>query len=252
MEAMIHSSSTEKRRLPIGVLTGPWASMQLARKSLALIIFSFIVTPAWSAETSHLAFVQEYVRELGQLEELRAAAEDELKRKGANPFTAGIHFGTRMQIALRTDIGQLNHIHLDPPFKELPADIVRLHEGKIKVYDRMIEIETQMLSRPKPGVDYGAMAAEMPKLRALLDSIDDSFLQMSALAFASLIDQTRPDKKGHLNRLVITKAEQQDLLMRLQNWFGAKPNQEHQNGIVGAASVLKGYLQKDYKCSDDP
>lgn len=75
-------------------------------------------------------------------------------------------------------------------------------------------------------------------------------MQLNALVFATLIDQTS-DKAGHMSRLMNTREERQDLLRQLNTEFGSKLNQEHQNGVVGAASVLKAYLQKDYTPSDE-
>jgi hypothetical protein len=71
------------------------------------------------------------------------------------------------------------------------------------------------------------------------------------LVFATFIDE-KPDSKNHASHLIITKAERAQLLKDLTTDFGSKLDQKGQNYTVGAASVLKAYLLKDFKASDDP
>ena len=71
------------------------------------------------------------------------------------------------------------------------------------------------------------------------------------LVFAALIDQ-RPDSENHLSHLLITKVQRDTLVGQLTLSFGQKLDQQNQNYTVSAASVLKCYLTKDYKCSDEP
>jgi hypothetical protein len=69
--------------------------------------------------------------------------------------------------------------------------------------------------------------------------------------FATLIDG-REDAQGHASHLIITKAERAKLIHEITLEFGDKLKQDNQNYTVSAASVLKSYLEKDYKCSDEP
>ncbi|MGH9693057.1 MAG: hypothetical protein ACRD5Z_02860 [Bryobacteraceae bacterium] len=222
-----------------------------ARSLATLVIGVGIVNTAFAQETTHLSFVQEYIRELGELESVRTSADAELKHKDGRSPGNLIHISTRYQLALRTDVGILNKMRLDPPFESLVRQISDFDKQKIEIHARMIEIATEMLSGPKPDVDYGKMAAEMPQLRAVLESIDETFMKMSALVFATLIDK-RPDKANHMSRLIITKAERQALIGSLNTWFGTKLDQKDQNYIVSAASVLRSYLRKHYTCADGP
>jgi len=96
------------------------------------------------------------------------------------------------------------------------------------------------------------MVAEMPKIRAFLDDIDHTLFQAATpMVFATLIDQ-KPDSQNHLSHLVITKAERDKLVKDISTAFGKKLEQKDQNYIVSSASLLKAFLLKDYKCSDDP
>jgi hypothetical protein len=91
----------------------------------------------------------------------------------------------------------------------------------------------------------------MPKIRAELEFIDQSLFEATPLVFATLIDM-KEDSKGHASHLIITKEQRAALIAKLTDSFGAKLDQKNQNYIVSAASVLRGYLNKDFKCSDEP
>jgi len=91
----------------------------------------------------------------------------------------------------------------------------------------------------------------MPKIRASLEFVDRAIVEATPLIFATLIDQ-RPDSKNHVSHLIITKAEKAKLLDDLTIRFGSKLDQKSQNFTVSAASVLKAYLLKGFKCSDEP
>jgi hypothetical protein len=218
------------------------------------VVCLFLAAPLFAAaaqETSHLDFVREYVRELGSMEELRAAAETELKQKESNPLTNVIWYSTRVQLELRTSDAALSAMHLNSPFEGLPDSITAFHKQKIEILNQMAQVARVMMSGPKPGIDYGAIAAQMPQLRATLESVDETFIKLSALVFATLIDQS-PDKAGHLSRLIITRAQRQELLRTLKADFGSKLDKNGQNSIVASAGVIRDYLEKKgFACSDE-
>jgi hypothetical protein len=86
------------------------------------IVFAFTLAAgaaptcgAEKPETSHLAFVTEYVRELAAIEHIRAAAEQELKQgKESEAFSNAIHTSTLMQLELRSQIDMLKGMRLSP------------------------------------------------------------------------------------------------------------------------------------------
>ena len=216
------------------------------------LLFCTTVAKAQPAETPHIEFVHEYIRELSEMEDLRAGAEVDLKRKDANPVVDMIHYSTRYQLALRADIGILNSMHISGDLGSPIAYIVAFYQQKMGICERMAAISTELMSGPKPGMDYGKLVAEVPKLRAMLESVDESFLKMSGLVFVTLIDP-KPDSANHMSRLIITSAERQDLLKQLKTDFGPKFDQKNENYFVGSAEVLRNYLRKvkGYKCSDE-
>lgn len=209
---------------------------------------------AYAEETSHLVFVTEYVRELSENENARAAAEQELSTaKTTNEFlTDAIHSSTVIQLELVTQIRMLRGMHLGSPFDALIPAIIELDQHKIALHQRMIDIAGSFLAGPKPNVDYGKMTAEMPKIRALLDETDHALFETTPLVFATLIDQ-KPDPHGHVSHLVITRAERDQLVNELAMDFGKKLKQKDQVYMIASASVLYTYLtKKGYKCADDP
>jgi len=214
-----------------------------------------MVPPAFGAdkpETPHLAFVTEYVRELGAIEIIRAAGEQEqAEGKQAEVFSNAIHTSTLFQLELGSQIRVLKDMILRPPFDDLTKNLVGFYAKKMELYQRMIDISTAFIGSPKPGVDYDKMAAEMPKIRASLEFVERALFEATPLIFATLIDQ-RADSKNHASHLIITKAERTKLLDDIAARFGSKLDQKGQNFTVSAASVLQGYLQKNFRCSDEP
>lgn len=207
---------------------------------------------AANEETSHLAFVTEYIRELARNEDTRASGEQEFKQGAKDEaLRIGIHASTLIQLELRSQIRMLKGMRLKPPFDELIPDITGFYEHKVALHQRLIDISTAFLAGPKPGVDYGKLAAEMPKVRAELEYVDHSLFDATPLVFATLIDE-KPDSKNHVSHLIITKAERAKLIDELTGGFGSKLDQKDQSFTVSAASVLKAYFLKDYRCSDEP
>jgi hypothetical protein len=206
---------------------------------------------AEKTETSHLVFVTEYVRELAAIEAIRAAAEQELEQGAKDAvFTNAVYTSTRMQLELKTQISRLRGMRLNAPFEKVIADLTGLYQRKIELYQMLGDIGGAFIAGPKPGVDFGKMAAAMPQIRATLDTIDQSIFEATPLIFATLIDK-KADSENHVSHLIITKAERERLLSTITNDFGSKLDQKNQNFTVSAASVLKAYLLKDFKSSDD-
>jgi hypothetical protein len=223
--------------------------------ALSLAVSLALTTDVLAAtviQTRSLEFVMEYIRELAELESIRASGEAELKQN-ANSLSSSMYVSSRIQLALRTDIGMLSSMNVGGQLKDLPRQIASFHQQKIDIHERLKAISTEFMSGPKPGVEYGKLVSEVPQLRAQLDSIDEFFLKISAMVFATLIDE-KPDGNGHMSRLTITSAERQELLKLLQDSFGSKLDKKEQKYLIGAAEVLRSYLRKEkgFKTSDEP
>ena len=92
---------------------------------------------------------------------------------------------------------------------------------------------------------------QMPKMRAELEYIEKTLFEGTPLLFSALIDP-RPDSQNHMSHLVITSEERNELIRNIDSYFGGKLDEANQNYTVSSASVLKAYLKKGYKCSDEP
>jgi hypothetical protein len=202
-------------------------------------------------ETSHLAFVTEYIRELAAIENIRESGEQELKEDPNSTFSNMIHSSTLFQLELGSQIRMLRVMHLKAPHDYLIPNITAFYERKILLWKRMAEIGSAFIGGPKPGVDYSKLGAEMPEIRGQMDFIDHALFEVSPGVFGTLID-LKADSKGHASHLIITKEERAKLLDSINTDFGTKLDAKVQNWTVSAAGVLEGYLLKDFKCSDEP
>jgi len=152
---------------------------------------------------------------------------------------------------LGSQIKMLRGMRLKAPHDQLIPNITAFYERKILLWKRMAEIGGAFIGGPKPGVDYSKLGAEMPELRGQLDFIDHALFEASPAIFATLID-LKADSKGHASHLIVTKEERAKLVDNLNTAFGTKLDAKDQNWSVSAASVLKAYLLKDFKSSDEP
>ena len=202
-------------------------------------------------ETSHLVFVTEYIRELSAIENIRDSGEKELKEDPNSTFSNMIHSSTLFQLELGSQIKMLRSMRLKAPHDQLIPNITAFYERKILVWKRMAEIASAFIGGPKPGVDYSKLGAEMPELRGQVDFIDHALFEASPAVLATLID-LKEDSKGHASHLIVTKEERAKLVDNLNTAFGTKLDAKNQNWSVSAASVLKAYLLKDFKSSDEP
>ena len=170
----------------------------------------------------------------------------------SNRMASCIRSATRFQLELQSQISILRGMRLKAPFETLPGDIASFCERKIELYKRFGDGCAAMMSGPKPGIDYDAIAAESPKLTAEMEYIDTALFNAIPLVFATLIDPV-PDANNHMSKLIITKAERNRMIADINSEFGAKLNQKDQGHIVGAAWVLRAYLgkEKGYTASDE-
>lgn len=209
---------------------------------------------AETPETPHLEFVKLYARQLEAIEDIRDAAEKELK---ADPERQKIfdcvHTMTQYQLELSTQISAMQEVHLNKPLDWLPGNLVGFNKEKLDLYTQYGDACATMAAGPKPNVDYGKIVASLPKIHAQVEFVDQGIFKAAPAVFLTLIQQTKTNAHGGLDHLIVTKAERDDLVQQIKLAFGDKLSQHDQNWIVSAASVLEFYLEKKgYKCSDEP
>jgi hypothetical protein len=221
---------------------------------LALALFYGLYSAhAENSETPYLKFVKLYVEQLEAVEDIRDTAAKEIKTDPDTQRLADcVHTMTKYQLELSTQISAMQQAHLSKPFDWLPGSLAEYNKKKLYLYEQYGDACTALLEAPKPNVDYGKLAAELPKIDAQVEFIDKGIFKLAPAVFASLI-QKKDNSHGGADHLIITKAERDDLVHQIKLAFGDKLNQHDQNWIVSAASVLKFYLEKKgYKGSDEP
>jgi hypothetical protein len=232
--------------------TGRRMSMRKAVLALTLLSALPVLTVrAETPETPHLEFVKLYVGQLEAIENIRDAAARELK---TDPDTQRVfdcvHTMTQYQLELSTQIAAMQDVHLNKPLDWLPVHLVDFNKEKLDLYTQYGDACGTMAAGPKPNVDYGKIAANLPKINAQVEFIDQGIFKTAPAVFLTLIQQT--NSHGGLDHLIVTKSERDDLVQGIKLAFGDKLNQHDQNWIVSAASVLEFYLEKKgYKCSDE-
>src|SRR5579872_5873133 len=129
-------------------------------------------------ETSHLMFVTEFIRELAAIEDIRETSDLELKGAATGDILLdSIHSSTLFQLELHSQEGILKAMRLNPPFDQLIPSIIKLYGDETAEWKKMSDISSELLVGPKPGIDYGKLAAEMPQIRARLDYMDKILLE---------------------------------------------------------------------------
>jgi hypothetical protein len=221
---------------------------------IVILLSPLFITVTCNAEdTLHYDVVSEYIRSLGAIHNLQLVATKEIQDDGDDPvkkMMSGIRSSTRIKLELNASIGALEGMTLKEPFETLLPTTIHWYKEKINLHNELIAISKTFLARPKPGIDYSKMTARAPEITATLEYIDESIFKMMVLVFALLIDE-KPDNKGHMSHLNITKAQRQKLIDNINGLFGSSLNKKDKNWTVSSAALLKAYLLKDYKCSDE-
>jgi hypothetical protein len=208
--------------------------------------------PGKIPETPHLQFVQEFVRELAAVEEIRSKGQWELKDSPTSAFSNMIHSGTLFKLELGSQVRTLERMRLDAPYNTIIPNLTGFYKAKIEVWQEMIDLGTAYVGGPKPGMDYDKPLAKMPELRARIEYIDQSIFQSAPLIFGTLINRKKTNSKGGADHLIISKYARANLIDSINNDFGTELDDPNPNYTVAAAATIKAYLLKEYKSSDEP
>lgn len=209
--------------------------------------------PTPKPETPHLRFVKEYVRELISDEDLKTNGQKELSaaKTTEEQISTGIYFSKSVQLDLRSQIRMLKDMRLAKPFETLIPDLIAFYQHEVELHQSLIDINTKFIGGPRSGVDYQALAAKLPQIRAELEASQKAVFEATPLIFMALVDQ-KPDSQNHVSHLLITKAEKTDLQGQLDIMLKDEPDKGDHDYYISAAMVLRGGLQKGYKCADEP
>lgn len=221
---------------------------------ILVLLSSFYLPGTCNAkDTDHYDIVSEYIRSLGAIHHIQLMATKEIQAGEETPINklmAGIRSSTRVKLELNASISALKQMTLKEPFETLLPTTIECYKTKIELHNEAIEISRVFISGPKPEIDYGKMVARMPEITATIEYIDETIFKSMVLVFALLIDE-KPDSKGRMSRLNITKAQRQKLIDNINGLFGPSLDKKDKNWTVSSAALLKAYLLKDYKCTDE-
>ncbi len=196
-------------------------------------------------------FVTVFIRHIGEAESLRAQAEKDLAAAGKDKGTAILTSSTRLAAALHAQADSLDSFHLPPPMDGAPQKFAVLLHQKAGLYETYVAVAEALNGTPNPGTLYKELGDKSPDLRGMMEDADETLMKATPLVFATLVSTT-PDSEGYVSRLTITRAQRASLIHDLDAAFGEKLVAKNQNHIVSAAAMLRGHLNRPFKCSDEP
>lgn len=106
-----------------------------------------------------------------------------------------------------------------------------------------------LVGEVKPGLDLGKLITRAPQITAEGEAVDKNLFQLNIMVFGSLIDM-KGDSQNRANHLLITKAERDKLVWKIDNDFGTNLETDKRY-VVASASLMKKKLL-EFKCSDEP
>jgi hypothetical protein len=211
-------------------------------------------------ESPRLEFVKEFVRQTSECERLRSEANEEVhqaagtgQQNSQSILLAEIHGSTAIALELRADLRMIQGKHFNPPFQDLVPALSELYREKLEYHQRLVEISKAFIAESDNVSDYNKMTAELPEIRANLENIDNTLAtKVSVLVFMLLTDMRKTNTEGKVDRLIITRADRDDLVRNITESFGDnKLKDMNALAIVAVSGIFRDSLKKK-KCSDDP
>jgi hypothetical protein len=220
----------------------------------AVIGVCSLAIPCAAVAASPLQFVKEYISAINAIEDIRTAAEKDQAEKPdpTHVLLSCIRSTEAWKLELSGDINIMNGAHLQTGWQadEVPQDMAKLFAEKLAIVNDLSSLCSTLAAGPKPGVDYGALLVEMPKITSRMNYIDKLIFDTSPMAFMTLTSN-RPDSQNHMSHLVITRVEKADLIATIKGDFGDRLDKPNQNYAVGIAQIFKDKLN-EFRAADDP
>jgi len=192
---------------------------------------------AGNSPQREVRFVSEYIRALSETENIRATAEQKSAKSPRARFSSCVHAAQLQSQAMARAASLAGSYTFAGDAQQTPGLLVSYYVTKGEMFGSLGNM-----------CRTGAGTA---KLRADMDDLDKSLLQMSVMVFGVL---TRPaaDTAGPMRRLIVTRKERDSLVHQISISF-KKRDAKDENYIVSAATVLWEYLaRKGYRCADEP
>src|SRR5690348_7543048 len=127
---------------------------------------------------NRVVFVQQFLTALSDGEEIRAQSIEDQKAGGQEVFASCIRNGERFELELTGEAKVLESTKVEGrDISDVPQMMGKIFEDKAKEYEKMRDICGKMIVGPQKGVDYGPLAAEMPKITARLAYLDETIFK---------------------------------------------------------------------------
>jgi hypothetical protein len=212
----------------------------------ALLLASTLASPADHERTR---FVNEYIRELGQVAQLRADAAQTGSTEQTGRIADCVRNGRRLQSELEKNSRTMRLIRLPDQHRQSPDTVARIWEQERTVYQKLTEMCAIFMPGSKPAADYSVIEAAAPKLAAKIDDLDRMLFKSSPLVCDALLSDTS-SIQGHSHHLILTRKERDEMVATLNSSFPAI-DEKAPDYLTSSAKVLKIFLAKSgYRTAD--
>ena len=213
---------------------------------LALLLALTSVSPAHRERTQ---FVNEYIRELIEVVELRADAARTGNTDHGGRIADCVRNGTRLQLALEENVRKMRSVKLHAQYEQSPEIIARIWEQEVTVYKQLTNMCAIFMDGSKPGVDYSEIEGQAPKLAAKIDYLDGMLFESSPLVCEALLSE-EDHAQGRSRHLLMTRKERDKMVATLNS---SLPEIDRKNPgyLTSSAKVLKIFVTKaGYQLAD--
>lgn len=222
--------------------------------AVALLAFGEPIHAASDQIDPRIALFREYVREIIELHVLREQASRELAESPTadQKLATMVRVGTRYKMHTSISMRMLKGIKPDAPCDAFANGLHDVNESRWSKHAELVGAAQELISGPKPGVDYGRISARVPEISAELEQVDRTTFTIASGAFLCLVDATKVNAQGKVDRLIIDGNERRSLAKQIQSGFGAMLQaSDDADTFVSAAKLLKFALEgQQWKNSD--
>jgi len=73
--------------------------------------------------------------------------------------------------------------------------LIGFYQRQVELHQSLIDINSKFIAGPRSGVDYPALAAKMPQIRAELEQTQKAVFEATSLIFIALIVSVRANTR---------------------------------------------------------
>ena len=73
--------------------------------------------------------------------------------------------------------------------------LIGFYQRQVELHQSLIDINSKFIAGPRSGVDYPALAAKMPQIRAELEQTQKAVFEATSLIFMTLIVSVRANTR---------------------------------------------------------